>query len=819
MKRFLAPLRPKTLSSRFAAWSNKKMDRLGMDTRGKALAVHLFNQLYETALAVVPITLHLVICMAIFFQRQSTQPGLQAAGLISAIIGLTLFVDGLRVCVMPLGELVGRRLPEKFPLPIVLIVAFCLGILCTYAEPAISSLRPLAEQVDRRRAPYLHFVLMEKQEILVLCIGLGVGTAAVLGTYRFVKGWSLKPFIAATLAPTVACACYMHWGNPDLKPLLGLCWDSGAVTTGPVTVPVLLSMGIGVMKSVRQKRLAKAVLKNATSNNTGQALEGFGVVTLASILPILAVELMSIVFGSMYTTADILAMPDKSDEKKPVEETSPLQEVVYAIRAILPLIAALILIVLFILRDKLPKLSVYTMPKEACTSRTPPKDTPPADLSDHSKVESTDVPTTNGSIHHTELRDADGVGDEPDAAPAAAAGQGVTDSGRRAKGVGRPLGEGLENQAGPAMARSESAALMQPVGITLEVAGSPKGLAHPGSSPALLQASGRGALVPDASVMPLARGAAGALAQKEGAVVVAEGGDAMDSAAEECALEIQEDGVRRAEGDGNAHGEDESVSGDSELESEEDGSDTDSEEEKEEKQPGRRGDTGREEGEDGDVKLAVCAGGGEGGGGHDEEAQAGVREAAVAKPRTRAARWRRWRHWGLTSGVCMCLFGMILFNLGLTYGFNALGNQAGTLLPAAYLDVEQEAKSPYYDYIGGIFLVEIIIFLLGILATRAEPALNVLGRTVESLSGGVFTKKMLIWAVSLGVGVGMAVGSTKILFGVPIMYIILIKYFIVCVLTVFSKEDFTNIAWDSAGVTTGPVSLSFIHAGCVQRRL
>eukprot|EP00983_Pelagomonas_calceolata_P043790 1139047-Pelagomonas_calceolata.AAC.1 len=63
MKRFLASLRPKTLSSKFAAWSNKKMDQWGMDMREKALAVHLFNQFYETALAVVPITLHLVICM------------------------------------------------------------------------------------------------------------------------------------------------------------------------------------------------------------------------------------------------------------------------------------------------------------------------------------------------------------------------------------------------------------------------------------------------------------------------------------------------------------------------------------------------------------------------------------------------------------------------------------------------------------------------------------------------------------------------------------------------------------------------------------
>lgn len=61
------------------------------------------------------------------------------------------------------------------------------------------------------------------------------------------------------------------------------------------------------------------------------------------------------------------------------------------------------------------------------------------------------------------------------------------------------------------------------------------------------------------------------------------------------------------------------------------------------------------------------------------------------------------------------------------------------------------------------------------MCARAEPALNVLGRTVEALSGGVFSCKMLVWAVALGVGVGMAIGATKILFGVPIMYIILIK--------------------------------------------
>ena len=72
----------------------------------------------------------------------------------------------------------------------------------------------------------------EVQEVLILCIGLGVGCAALFGTLRFVRGWSLKPLIIGSLLPCILCSCYMVWGDPRLKPILGLAWDCGAVTTG-----------------------------------------------------------------------------------------------------------------------------------------------------------------------------------------------------------------------------------------------------------------------------------------------------------------------------------------------------------------------------------------------------------------------------------------------------------------------------------------------------------------------------------------------------------------------------------------------------------
>jgi len=112
------------------------------------------------------------------------------------MVGLVLFVDGLRVAIMPLGSMLGQQLPEHFKVRYILIIACAIGILCTYAEPAIASLRPLAALVKRCQTPYLFFVLNDMSEVLVLSIGVGVGVAAMIGVLRFLRGWSLKPLIA-----------------------------------------------------------------------------------------------------------------------------------------------------------------------------------------------------------------------------------------------------------------------------------------------------------------------------------------------------------------------------------------------------------------------------------------------------------------------------------------------------------------------------------------------------------------------------------------------------------------------------------------------
>ena len=163
-------------------------------------------------------------------------------------------------------------------------------------------------------------------------------------------------------------------------------------------------------------------------------------------------------------------------------------------------------------------------------------------------------------------------------------------------------------------------------------------------------------------------------------------------------------------------------------------------------------------------------------------------------------------------GIFLCVLGMIVFNLGLSYGLSKLGSQSGGLVPAAFTELESIEDSPLYVLGLGLFIAMAFAWLLGFGATLAEPALNALGLTVENLTNGSFKKSTLMYAVSLGVGTGISLGVAKIIFDIPIAYLLVPGYLVAMLLTSLSNEEFVNIAWDSAGVTTGPVTVPLVLA-------
>jgi len=163
-------------------------------------------------------------------------------------------------------------------------------------------------------------------------------------------------------------------------------------------------------------------------------------------------------------------------------------------------------------------------------------------------------------------------------------------------------------------------------------------------------------------------------------------------------------------------------------------------------------------------------------------------------------------------GLTLAVLGMIVFNVGLESGLAKLGDQSGGLVAGAFAAVQGVAGSPLYSAALGVGIALAFAWALGFGATLAEPALNALGQTVENLTNGAFKKRTLMFAVSLGVAFGIGIGIVKIIFGVPIAYLIIPGYMTAIFLTVLSSEEFVNVAWDSAGVTTGPVTVPLVLA-------
>jgi hypothetical protein len=230
----------------------EKDDSLAVQLRSvdvyRLIRPYLQVRFNEQMRAVFPLAIYLALFQILILRQGVEDAWILGAGLLAVIVGLMIFMEGLKVGLMPFGETIGSRLPATSTLPMVLLIVFLLGIGVTFAEPAIGALQTAGRLVDVREAPYLYALLNEWAFPLVLVIGVGVGTAAILGTMRFVKGWSLKPLIFLILTPIMMLTVYMAF-DAQLSKILGLAWDCGAVTTGPVTVPLVLALGIGIAHS------------------------------------------------------------------------------------------------------------------------------------------------------------------------------------------------------------------------------------------------------------------------------------------------------------------------------------------------------------------------------------------------------------------------------------------------------------------------------------------------------------------------------------------------------------------------------------------
>ena len=282
----------------------------------RLVAPYVAPKALEQLRAVLPIALFLALFQLLVLRAGVRGPEAIALGIVAVMAGLMCFMEGVRLGLMPFAENIGYLLPSRARRTTVYGVAFALGVLATLAEPAIGALKAAGALTDPARAPLLKHVLDTHSDELVWAVGLGVGAAVVVGILRVVLGWTLKLVVVATLVPCLAMTLWFAL-DPRLAPVLGLAWDCGAITTGPVTVPLVLALGIGVANAAGEE---------------DNPLSGFGIVTLASLFPAMGVMVLALLVGG-----DATSVSPPPPAALAWHEQTPAAEVIASLRAIVPL--------------------------------------------------------------------------------------------------------------------------------------------------------------------------------------------------------------------------------------------------------------------------------------------------------------------------------------------------------------------------------------------------------------------------------------------------------------------------------------------------
>ncbi|MDR1445796.1 MAG: DUF1538 domain-containing protein [Treponema sp.] len=233
---------------------------------------YAFEKIRPQFKAVLIVSVYLVAAQYFMLKTPLHNALYIAAGIGAAILGLSFFLEGLFLGIMPLGEQCGMRLPAKVGVAGITIFSLIVGITATLAEPAIAILQQQGSVISAWNAPLLYLLLNRGSSWLVAAIAIGVGLSVVLGVCRFMFNWPFKPPVFIIIPILVIASCVFD-ENPILRPVVNLAWDTGGAATGAVTVPIILALGLGVSKIGRKR----------------SGGSGLGLVTLASALPVASV--------------------------------------------------------------------------------------------------------------------------------------------------------------------------------------------------------------------------------------------------------------------------------------------------------------------------------------------------------------------------------------------------------------------------------------------------------------------------------------------------------------------------------------------------
>ncbi|MUK88618.1 DUF1538 domain-containing protein [Ornithinibacillus sp. L9] len=233
--------------------------------------IHIFegfsDVLLEVLVALTPLLILFIIFQFFFLRLQLRRLIDIGIGFLFTFFGLSFFLQGVHVGFMPIGELMGEKLGSISFTWILIPIGFVLGFVAIYAEPAVSV---LVRQVEKVSGGYI------PQKVLLYTLSIGVGLSIALSMVRIIFGFSLWYFIVPGYIMALVMVKYSS------KTFTSIAFDSGGVATGPMTATFILAMFVGIA-SVTEGR--------------DPLLDGFGMVALVALAPILSVLTLGILFS------------------------------------------------------------------------------------------------------------------------------------------------------------------------------------------------------------------------------------------------------------------------------------------------------------------------------------------------------------------------------------------------------------------------------------------------------------------------------------------------------------------------------------------
>ncbi len=217
-----------------------------------------------------PVLLVILFFHAVVLDRPLAELAVLLQGAVLVVAGLTLFVYGLEVALFPVGDSLAHALAERGSVLWLVAFAFLLGFGTAVAEPALTAVATEAAKVAAAAGSIADSDLARSHYALGLrlVVGFAVGVALMLGVMRIVLGWSLPKLIAGGYTLVIA----MTFVAPP--EIVGIAYDSGAVTTSVITVPLVAALGIGLASSLSERN---------------PLTDGFGMIALILMVPIIFV--------------------------------------------------------------------------------------------------------------------------------------------------------------------------------------------------------------------------------------------------------------------------------------------------------------------------------------------------------------------------------------------------------------------------------------------------------------------------------------------------------------------------------------------------